>query len=205
MAGMKAILNHHLGTPPDTFSYQGQNYTPLTFRDEYLKLKADEYVEIMSYLQQPYWKQVEYEVPDNWWHDKSYYNVPLDTFMDSLKKAVKSGHTVSIGGDVSEPGYDSEREVGVVPSFDIPREYIDENARQFRFSNRTTTDDHGIHIVGYTIDKGDWWFLIKDSGSGAQNGPTKGYRYVREDYVKLKWMGFTVHKSAVADLLKKCK
>lgn len=205
LSTVKAILNHHLGTPPESFEFQGNTYTPLSFRDEYLKLNADDYVEIMSYMQQPYWQQVEYQVPDNWWHDKTYHNVPLDPFMDCLKKAVKNGYTVSIGGDVSEPGYNADAEVGVIPSFDIPREYIDEHARQFRFSNETTTDDHGIHIVGYTIADGDWWFLIKDSGSGAFNGPTKGYRYIREDYVKLKWMGFTVHKSAVEDLLKKFK
>jgi bleomycin hydrolase len=205
LSTVKAILNHHLGAPPTRFEWLGKAYTPLSFRDEFLKLNPDDYVEILSYMQQPYWQRVEYQVPDNWWHDKTYHNVPLDLFMDSLKKAVKSGHTVSIGGDVSEPGYNADVEVGVVPSFDIPRAYIDENARQFRFSNETTTDDHGIHIVGYTVVDGDWWFLIKDSGSGAFNGPTKGYRFIREDYVKLKWMGFTVHKSAVAELLKKFK
>jgi len=125
--------------------------------------------------------------------------------MECLKNAVKTGYTVSIGGDVSEPGYNSDLKVGVIPTFDIPREYIDENARQFRFSNRTTTDDHGIHIVGYTIDNGDWWFIIKDSGSGARNTEPVGYRFIREDYIKLKWMGFTVHRSAVEDLLKKFK
>lgn len=202
---VKAILNHHLGIPPEKFIYQGKEYTPITFRDKYLKMKSDDYVEIMSYMQQPYWQQVEYEVPDNWWHDQSYYNVPLDTFMECLKNAVKTGYTVSIGGDVSEPGYNSDLKVGVIPTFDIPREYIDENARQFRFSNRTTTDDHGIHIVGYTIDNGDWWFIIKDSGSGARNTEPVGYRFIREDYIKLKWMGFTVHRSAVEDLLKKFK
>ena len=37
------------------------------------------------------------------------------------------------------------------------------NMRQFRFSNKTTTDDHAIHLIGYKIDENeDWWFLIKD-------------------------------------------
>lgn len=202
---VKAILNHHLGTPPEKFSYQGKEYTPISFRDKVLKLKAHDYVEIMSYMQQPYWQQVEYEVPDNWWHDKSYYNVPLDSFMECLKNAVKAGYTVAIGGDTSEPGYNTDLKVGVVPSFDIPRDFIDENARQHRFSNRTTTDDHGIHILGCFIDGNDWWFLIKDSGSGARNTEPVGYRFIREDYIKLKWMGFTVHRSAVEDILKKFK
>jgi bleomycin hydrolase len=123
--------------------------------------------------------------------------------MKTLKDVVKKGYTVSIGGDISEPGYNAKLEVGIIPSFDIPRAYIDENARQFRFSNRTTTDDHGIHIVGYTEYKGDMWFMIKDSGSGARNGKNVGYRFIREDYVKLKFMDFMVHRSAVEKLLKK--
>ena len=56
---------------------------------------------------------------------------------------------MSIGGDVSESGYSSKYDIAMVPSFDIPSQYIDENARQFRFSNGTTTDDHAIHLIGY--------------------------------------------------------
>ncbi len=204
-ATIKSILNHHIGTPPTSFKWKGKTYTPLSFYKNYVKLDMDNYVEIMSYMQQPYYKQVEYEVPDNWWHDKSYYNIPLDEYMTIIKRLVKEGYTLSIGGDVSEPGYNAIAEVGIVPDFDIPSKYINENSRQFRFSNKTTTDDHGIHIVGYQIVEGKYWFVIKDSGSGARNGKNVGYRFIHEDYVKLKWMGFTIHKDAVKDILKKVK
>jgi bleomycin hydrolase len=205
LATIKAIMDHYIGTPPEKFTWEGKEYCAKSFAKEYLKLNADEYVDILSYLQQPFYQQVEYEVPDNWWHDKSYHNVPVKVFMKTLKSIIKRGYTVVIGGDVSEPGYNAEKEVGIVPTFDIPRDYIDDHARQFRFSNRTTTDDHGVHIVGYTEYKGDMWFVIKDSGSGARNGKNVGYRFIREDYVKLKFMDFMVHRSAVEDLLKKFK
>ena len=85
-------------------------------------------------------------------------------------------------------------------------EYIDENARQFRFSNGTTTDDHAIHLIGYKIDENDnWWFLIKDSGSGSRNGNFPGYYFYHEDFVKLKMMTFTIHKDAVKETLDKIK
>lgn len=202
---IKSIMNHYIGKPPVSFQWEGKTYTPMSFYTEYVNLNMDDYVEIMSYMQKPYYQQVEYEVPDNWWHSKDYYNIPLDEFMDVLKRVVKEGYTVSIGGDVSEPGYNSVAEVGVVPDFDIPSKYINEYSRQFRFSNKTTTDDHGIHIVGYKIVDGKYWFAIKDSGSGARNGKNIGYRFIYEDFVKLKWMGFTVHKDAVKDVLKKFK
>lgn len=202
-ATIKSILNYYLGVPPAEFEYEGKNYTPKTFLNEYLQIIPDDYVDVLSYMQQPFYKQVEYEVPDNWWHDKSYYNVPLDEYMKAIKQAVRDGYTVCIGGDVSEPGRDNNLEVFVVPSFDIPAEYIDDNARQMRFSNETTTDDHGIHLIGYKEDKGKDWFLIKDSGAGSFVGPNKGYFFYHEDYVKLKIMDFMVHKDAVKDLLTK--
>jgi bleomycin hydrolase len=202
---IKSILKHYMGEPPAIFIFENKKYTPIEFLNNYLQLNLDNYVDILSYLQKPYYQQVEYEVPDNWWHSKNYYNVPLDAFMEALKNAIRNGYTMALGGDVSEAGYDSWNKVGVVPTFDIPSEYIDENARQFRFSNGTTTDDHGIHLVGYKEKDGKDWYLIKDSGSGSRNTGDKGFYFYQEDYVKLKMMDFMVHKDAVENLLKKFK
>ena len=200
---IKSILNHYLGEMPTEVVADGNKYTPKEYLNNYLKLNMDDYVDVLSYMQKPYWQQVEYEVPDNWWHNKDYFNVPLDDFMTILKNAIKNGYTLAIGGDVSEAGYDSWTKCAVVPTFDIPSEYIDENSRQFRFSNQTTTDDHGIHLVGYEEKDGVMWFLIKDSGAGSRNTGDKGYYFYHQDYVKLKIMDFMVHKDMFKDYLSK--
>ena len=202
---IKSILNHYMGEPPTEFYFEETKYSPMDFLNNHIKIIPDDYVDILSYMQQPYYKQVEYEVPDNWWHSDIYYNVPLKVYMDAVKNAIRNGYTMAIGGDVSEAGYDSWHKVGVIPTFDIPSEYIDENARQFRFSNETTTDDHGIHLVGYMEKDGKDWYLIKDSGAGSRNTGDKGYYFYHEDYVKLKIMDFMVHKDAVENILKKFK
>jgi bleomycin hydrolase len=179
--------------------------TPLEYLTSYLKMNMDDYVEFMSMLAYPFYTQAELEVEDNWWHSKEYNNIPADEFINTVKNVVKKGYTIAIGGDVSEPGYDFRAQCAVVPTYDIPSEYIDDNARQLRFDNKTTTDDHGVHIVGWLEKDGVDWFLVKDSGSGSRNGTSKGYYFYHQDYIKLKMLSFTVHRSAVEDILKKMK
>ncbi|MCE1165417.1 MAG: peptidase C1 [Bacteroidetes bacterium] len=199
---IKSILNFYLGTPPATFKVDGDEMNAKEYFKKVVALNPDDYVEILSYMQKPYYKYVEYEVPDNWWKSEEYFNIPLDEFMTILKDAVKKGYTVSIGGDVSEPGIDSWHKVAMIPTFDIPSQYIDENARQFRFTNQTTTDDHGIHLVGMTTKNGKDWYLIKDSGAGSKNVDPKGYYFFSDDFVKLKMMNYTIHKDALPQSLK---
>jgi bleomycin hydrolase len=200
---IKSILNHYIGEPPAEFMYEGKKYTPVSYLKDYLKIDPDNYVDIMSLKEKPYYQQVEYEVSDNWWHDSSYYNVPLDVFMETIKQTIKNGIGMAIGGDVSEAGYDGWHNAAIIPSFDIPSEYINDDAREFRFNNGTTGDDHGIHLIGYQNRNGRTWFLIKDSGAGSRNGNAKGYYFYDEDYVKLKIVDFMVNKEAVKDLLTK--
>lgn len=202
---IKDILNHYIGIPPVKVRVDGKEYTPGEYLNDVTGLKLDDYADVMSLMEKPYWQQVEYKVDDNWWHNKDYYNIPLDTFMEIIKKAVRNGYTMAIGGDVSEAGILRNHDVAMVPTFDIPSEYIDEYARQFRFSNETTTDDHGLHLVGYENKDGKDWFLIKDSGAGGHNGNNFGYYFFHEDYVKLKIVDFMIHKDALGDLLTKFK
>lgn len=203
LSTIKSILNYYFGVPPTKFTYEEKEYTPKEFLAKVVNLNLDDYVEIISLMQEPYHTKIIYDVPDNWWRDNNYYNVPLDEYMSLIKNAIRKGFTMAIGGDVSEAGIDSHFKAAMVPTFDIPSEYIDENARQFRFSNGTTGDDHGIHLIGYQNKDGKDWFLIKDSGSGSFNVGDRGYYFYTEDYVKLKIIDFMVHKDAVGDLMKK--
>jgi bleomycin hydrolase len=207
VASIRSIMNYYMGEPPSEIMVNGKKITPLQYLSDVVKINPDDYVDILSYTQQPFYKKVEYEVADNWWHSTDYYNVPLDQFMSALKTAVRKGYTACIGGDVSEPGFDRVTQCAVIPDFDIPSAYINDDAREFRFSNQTTTDDHGMHLVGYLEKDGKDWYLIKDSGSGSRNGDPNakefGYYFFSEDYVKLKMMDFMVNKDAVKDLLQK--
>lgn len=201
---IRDIMEHYIGVPPTSVMHKGRKMSPQEYLRDVAGIVPDEYVTFMSLRSEPYWTNAEYKVGDNWWHSKDYYNVPLSDYTALIKSALKSGYSISIGGDVSESGIDSRRGIMMVPSYDIPSTYIDENARLLRFLNGATTDDHAMHIVGFANRANGTWFLVKDSGAGGHANPDhNGYWYMHEDYVKLKMMTATVNKAAVKEVLQK--
>jgi len=204
MKHIKLILDKHLGEPPQSFTYKGKEYTPKEFLKE-TGLNMDDYCSVMSTSYFPFYVKEEYRAPDNWWHSKEYINLPLDEWYKVIRDSIRAGYTMVIGGDVSEPGKYGKEDVCFIPTFDIPEKYINQDSREYRIYNGTSTDDHGIHIVGYKKYKGKDWFLIKDSGRSARKGKHKGYYFFRGDFVKLKMLTFTVHKDMLKKILPKLK
>lgn len=203
---VRAILDHWLGAPPETVVVDGAAMTPKEYLAKVVRLDPDDYVAFLSTMEQPYWEKAEYAVPDNWWHGKEYVNVPLDDFVTTIKGAVRGGYSLVVAGDMSEPGYSiGPPGIAVVPTWDVPSAWIDEAARAFRFANGSTTDDHGLHVVGVTTRKGKDWFLVKDSWSSSWNNDHPGYYFFHEDYVKLKMLAFLVHRDAARELLARVK
>lgn len=203
LANIKMTLNKYLGEPPATITVGKKTMTPREYLANVLRLPLDDYVSVMSTKAEPFYTKAEYKMPDNWWHSKDYYNVPLEEFYAALKEALQRGYTAALAADTSEPGKSGENDVAIVPSFDIPPSFINQDSREFRIYNRTTTDDHAIHAVGYQRIGDHDWFLIKDSGSSAFRGEHKGYFFFRDDYVRLKVLVFMVHKDAIPELLAK--
>lgn len=199
------ILNRYMGEPPTGFTYKGKEITPMEFLKNETGLNLDDYYSLMSTSYFPFYTMDEYMVPDNWWHSREYINLPLNEWYQIIKKSIKAGYSVGIGGDVSEPGILAEKDILFVPSFDIPQNFIDQDAREFRFSNESSTDDHLVHIVGYKRHKGRDWFLYKDSGSGARRGKHIGYYMMRDDYLRLKILVYVVHKDMIKNILPRIK
>jgi bleomycin hydrolase len=197
IASLRAIMDRHMGSLPERIVYDSKELTPKQFLDEVLGLDLDQYVALMSTLSQPFYEYGEYEVPGNWWHSAEYYNLPLEEFYEVIKYAIRNGYSVRLNGDVSEPGYNGLEDAAIIPEFDIPQDHIDQDSRELRFDNKTTSDDHDVHLVGYTAVGDRDWFLIKDSASSAQHGQFKGYYFYRDDYIKLKMLTIIVHKDAV--------
>jgi len=202
VAGVRAILDKHLGRPPDRIAVDGRSLTPVQYLAE-LGLDPDDYAAFVSFMYLPFYAKGEFRVPDNWWHSADYHNLPLYEFSLAILRSLRRGFTVTLAVDFSEPGYSGENDVAVVPTFDIPSAYIDQSSREYRFANGSTVDDHAVHCVGYKESGKGNWFLIKDSWENAYWGKVKGYFFYQDDYLRLKGLMFMVHKDAVKEVLEK--
>ena len=201
LAYVRSILDKHLGAPPSDVLYSGKSYSPKAFLREVLQLNPDDYVGCVSRMDTPFYSRVLLDVEDNWRRKDDYLNLPLHDFYEVIQKALAAGYTVSIGGDNSEPGMDGLFDKAIIPDWDIPGKYINQGSREFRIVNGTTTDDHGVHVVGFTKVGSQDWFLIKDSNRSSRLGNFKGYYFWSGDYIKLKMLSFTVHKDMLKGLL----
>jgi len=130
-------------------------------------------------------------------HNNNYFNVPLEVFYTSLRDAVAQGYSVAVDVDISEPSYELTKDVGIIPDFDIPAAAISQEARELRFNNGTTTDDHLAQIVGYKKFGAEEWFLAKDSLPTSWEEPRQGYVFFHASYIKLKVLAFLVHRDGV--------
>ena len=225
--GFDGILDAYLGEIPEQFTDGGKSYTAPAYRDA-MGINPDDYVSITSYTHHPFYSQFAIEVEDNWRWDLS-YNLPLDEFMKVIDNAVENGYTVLWGGDVSEIGFtrdglavlvdqeakatsgsDQERWVGKTEDKPeektagiLPEESVTQESRQRMFDEKTSTDDHGMHLYGTAKDQnGTKYYLIKNSW--GETGAYKGIWYMSENFVKAKTLNYVVNKKALPkDIAKK--
>jgi len=202
LAGVRAVLDRHLGRPPDRIRVDGRSLTPLDYLAS-LGLGPDDYVALISFMYAPFYTKDEFRVPDNWWHCADFHNLPLYEFSLALLRTLRKGYSAALAVDFSEPGYLGTSDLAMVPTFDIPSAYIDQSSRELRFANGASTDDHSVHCVGYLESGKGNWFLIKDSWENAWWGKAKGYFFYQDDYIRLKCLMFLAHKDAVKEILAK--
>lgn len=213
-----AVIDSYLGKVPENFTYKGKNYTPQSFAKEVVGINPDEYVEMSSFTTAPYYQKTTMMVPDNWSFDQV-YNVKVNDMTDVIDNALKKGYTVAWATDVSEKSFSWKNGVAYVPTkkFDDmtaeekaemfngpkPEPEITPEMRQAAFDNYTTTDDHGMHIIGLAKDQtGREYYIVKNSW--GETNDYKGFLFVTKNFVKYKTTALMVNKGGIpTDLAKK--
>jgi len=221
--GFQAILDEYLGECPETFTVDGKEYTPASYRDA-LNFNPDDYVSLTSFTHHPFYTWFPIEVADNWRWDQA-YNVPIDEMMEVLDAALRAGYTAAWGADVSTtgftrngyallldtqamtaPGSDQAHWVGAEEQKPQEIKYVEkvptQESRQVEFDNKTMTDDHGMQIFGIARDEnGNKFYLVKNSW--GVTGEFDGIWYASEAFVKGQTLDLVFHKSALSKDLKK--
>ena len=221
LRGFDGIIEAYFGEYPETFTVNGVEYTPESYRD-HIGFNYDDYVNITSFTHHPFYEPFIIEVCDNWRWDTA-YNLPMDEMMEVMYNAIDKGYTIAWGSDVSEKGFtrdglavmpvekkkaaagsDQERWVGKAKDepkeevkTELPKEMeITQEMRQEGYDRKTTTDDHGMHIYGLAQDQnGTKYFMVKNSWGEA--GKYKGIWYASDAFVRYKTMNIVVHKDAL--------
>lgn len=205
---ISGILDAYLGEAVTSFTVDGKEFTPKSYAD-YLGLDMNNYVSITSFTHQPMNAPFQLAIPDNWSRQEA-YNVTLDEMYDATVAALKNGYTVGWTADVSEDGFSHRKGLAINPEDTDLLEAKENNAfmnptkevkvtpelRQEGYENKTTQDDHLMHIVGmYKDQNGANYFLVKNSW-GTTNHP-EGFLYVSESYFKMKTIYVYTHKDAL--------
>ena len=113
---IRAVHEVYLGKAPERFTYEGLEYTPMSFAKT-LGINSKDYVSLTSFMHRPYSMGenigVGYamESQDNWRWQVS-INMELDDFCQVFEDAISNGYTILWGSDVSEIGF-TRQGVGV--------------------------------------------------------------------------------------------
>lgn len=189
---VQAVIEKYVGRCPETFVYEGKEYTPQTFAQS-LGLNLDEYVSLTSFTHHPFGKWFVIEAPYKW-RLKPSYNMPVDELMAVLDKALDEGYTVAWGGDVS--GDFSRNGLADLPEGVVPTQQM----RQEQFDDWRFTYDHVMVIYGKALDKnGKPFYMVKNSW--GERGYYKGTWYMSRDYMKLNTTYLFLNRQALPKTL----
>ena len=208
--GVNGILDAYLGKIPDSFNYEGKTYTPVSFMKE-LGINPDDYVLITSFSHHPFYKPFVLEIPDNW-AAGFFHNLPIDEFIQVIDNSVMNGYSVGWASDMSDKGFSMKQGVALIPEKNWnemkedealkvfngphPEKIITQEIRQKEFDNYSTTDDHGMHIIGLATDQaGNTFYKVKNSW--GITGKYDGFIFVSRAYVMLRTTNIMVNKNAI--------
>ncbi len=227
----EGILDAYLGAEPETFTYKGKTYTPKQFAQS-IGIKPQDYVSITSFTHHPFYQEFALEIPDNWLNIPAMnipmeemkaavdnaieYGFPVAWAADVSEPGFKWMEGVALmpkekteadleGTELSRwvKLSDSDRQketynfTGPVPEITVTQE-----SRQEMFDNQSTTDDHGMEIVGIATDQdGNRYYKVKNSWDNNQ--VYGGFIYVSEPFFLAKTINVYMHKDALPKSLAK--
>jgi len=228
---VNAILDTYLGKLPENFTYKGVGYTPKSFAAS-LQINPDDYVEISSFTLFPFYTQGVVPFPDNWRNANNYnvpldelieimdyslkngYTVNWDGDVSEMGFSHSKG--VAIIPEIENTDLYSSadkarfgkmtREERAAEAYKFSRPFpevkVTQESREAGYDNKTTTDDHGMHITGIVKDQNGTKYYITKNSYGTDRNPFGGYLNMSENYIRAKTIFIMVNKNAIPSEIK---
>lgn len=222
---LNGILDAYFGVSPETFEYNGKQYTPMTFAKE-IGFNADDYLYMTSYNHHPYYTYFALEVPDNW-AGAQLYNVPFEQYQELMQDVIKNGYSISWAAGLDK-GFKHAKGLALYPNVDIKNmegsererwekmsikdkksifdynevvteKIVTEDEHQRMFDVYNTTDDHGMLLTSlYKDQNGTIYFKTKNSWN-VENSVANGWLYTSAPYIRAKTMSIMFNKKALTE------
>ena len=211
---VKSLFNIYLGEVPETFRYNGKEYTPKSFARMLGLDNVSDYIELTSFSHHPFYEQVPLEIPDNWDHARL-WNVPLDDMMAIIDNALTNGYTVAWDGDLTAGEFNHNRGIAICPNPEdfaeavklekvYPDREVTQEMRQKDFETFRTVDDHLMHLTGlYKDQNGGKFYKTKNSWGEGRNTELKGYLFMSKAYLQMRTVSIMVHRDAIPKDIRK--
>ena len=152
---------HQLPQPKWVFML-GARYTPLEFAHSVCA--PGEYMALTSNDKYPYGEEVVLDLPDNWEKNK-FLNIPKDSLLAHVERAIRHRHAVCWEGDTDEYGFSFQD--GIADGH----------------FNTAPTDNHCMAIVGIARDPKQRLFFTMKNSWGTAN-PYAGLMYMSAEYLR---------------------
>jgi len=211
---VKSLFDIYLGEMPETFRYNGKEYTPKSFARMLGLDNVSDYIELTSFSHHPFYEQVPLEIPDNWDHARL-WNVPLDDMMAIIDNALTNGYTVAWDGDLTAGEFNHNRGIAICPNPEdfaeavklekvYPDREVTQEMRQKDFETFRTVDDHLMHLTGlYKDQNGGKFYKTKNSWGEGRNTELKGYLFMSKAYLQMRTVSIMVHRDAIPKDIRK--
>jgi bleomycin hydrolase len=223
---VNAVLDTYLGKAPETFTYKGVGYTPKSFTAS-LQINPDDYVEISSFTLFPFYSQGIVPLPDNWRNASYYnvplddlitiidyslmngYTVNWDGDVSERGFSHRKGIAIIPEVEkVDEYSASDKSRLGKMTltertaeaykfSKPFPEVKVTQEFRESGYDNKTTTDDHGMHITGIVKDQNGSKYYITKNSYGPSSNPFGGFVNMSENYVRAKTIFIMVNKAGI--------
>ena len=235
LRGLEGILDAYLGPEPETFTYNGKTYTPQSFADEMGLRKSEWigvtsfnhhpfYESFILEVPDNWLWEKSLNVPiedlekiiDNSIENGYTVGWASDVSEPGFKWAkgycinpeVKSADNLEgteLARWVKLSAQEKQKENEVKSPKDLKEKKVTQEMRQEGWENFTTTDDHGMVLVGIAKDQaGNKYYKVKNSWNKANI--YDGYFYVSVPYVLEKTTSLMINKAALPkDIAKKSK